>query len=526
MKRAAIITVSFVVVVGAFLAGSWYNQRAIVKNPVAGARKVLYYVDPMHPAYKSDKPGIAPDCGMELVPVYDDGSMGGAGGSASSMPPGTVNISPERQQLIGLKVHLVDKRSVAHSLRALGRVAVDDRRVYLINSAATGWVREISSVTVGSIVHKGQKLATFYSPEFLSSEQAYFYALNALDRFMNQDPPNPDQIKLTKANIQQYADSLRSLGMGESQIEAIGRTRTLTDQIEMTSPTSGIVIARNLYPGQRFERATEFYKIADLSHVWILADIYENETSYFKPGAIVPVHSSNLSRTYQATVSEVPPIFDTASRTLKLRLEADNPGQVLRPDMFVDLEVPVTRPAAIAVPIDGVVDSGIKKTVYVDKGNAVFEPRKVETGWRAGDQVEIVKGLMPGEKIVVSGTFLIDSESRMKAAAAGIYGETSTDPICGMEVDISKAKAAGRTSAYGGATYYFCSDDCKVTFDKDPARYAGKSGKAKAPQHGSDLRNVQWEEAHPQDSAHLGHMHPPVGSFEPQGLHSHAGDHP
>lgn len=494
MKRAAIIAVSLVVVVTAFLAGSWYNQRANVKNSVAGSPKILYYVDPMHPAYKSDKPGVAPDCGMELVPVYDDNSMGGTGGSAASTLPGTVNISAERQHLVGLKVQLVDKRPITRSLRALGRVAVDDRRVYLINSAAAGWVREISSVTVGSIVQKGQKLATFYSPEFLSSQQAYFYALNALDRFMNQDPPNADQIKLTRANIQQYGDSLRSLGMGESQIEAIGRTRTVTDQIEMTSPTSGIVIARNLYPGQRFDRATEFYKIADLSHVWILADIYENEAGYFKPGARVPVHSSNLNRTYQATVSDAPPIFDSGSRTLKVRLEVDNPGQVLRPDMFVHLELLVELPPAITVPVDAVVDSGIQKTVYVDKGNGIFEPRKVETGWRHGDRAEIVKGLMPGERIVVSGTFLLDSESRMKAAAAGSYGETAEDPICGMEVDVSKAKTAGKFTQHNGMPYYFCSDECKVQFDKDPHRYAGREAK-KEVLTPKDLQSVEWHRA-------------------------------
>jgi Cu(I)/Ag(I) efflux system membrane fusion protein len=126
--------------------------------------------------------------------------------------------------------------------------------------------------------------------------------------------------------------------------------------------------------------------------------------------------------------------------------------------------------------VDAVVDSGVKKTVYVDKGEGVFEPRRVETGWRAGGQVEIIKGLMPGEKIVVSGTFLMDSESRMKAAAAGIYGESSEDPVCGMEVDRAKAKASGLTSEFRGQAYYFSSADCKNRFDMEPAKYASKSG--------------------------------------------------
>ena len=214
MRRITYTVLLLLLLLGSFLTGSWYTQRHGAPNPASGARKVLYYVDPMHPAYKSDKPGIAPDCGMELVPVYEDGGIGGLGGNPAG-PPGTVTISSQKQQVIGVKVQAVDKRPFNHSLRILGRVAVDDRRIYVINSAATGWVRQISPVTVGGVVRKGDKLATFYSPEFLSAQQAYFYALNALDRFMQQEPPNQAQIKLTKANIQQYGDSLRSLGMGE-----------------------------------------------------------------------------------------------------------------------------------------------------------------------------------------------------------------------------------------------------------------------------------------------------------------------
>ena len=170
-------------------------------------------------------------------------------------------------------------------------------------------------------------------------------------------------------------------------------------------------------------------------------------------------------------VLNVPPQFDPASRTLKVRLEADNPGYALRPDMFVDVEFPIQLPPAITVPVDAVLDSGLRKTVFVDRDNGFFEPRKVETGWRFGDRVEIVKGLMPGERIVTSGTFLLDSESRMKMAAAGMSKSTEArsakDPVCGMDVDESKAKAAGRISEYRGKAYYFCTDQCKQQFDRN-----------------------------------------------------------
>jgi Cu(I)/Ag(I) efflux system membrane fusion protein len=155
-------------------------------------------------------------------------------------------------------------------------------------------------------------------------------------------------------------------------------------------------------------------------------------------------------------------------------LEADNPGLFLRPDMFVDVELPINLPPAITVPADAVLDSGLKKTVFVDQGNGLFEPREVETGWRIGNRVEIVKGLKPGERIVISGNFLIDSESRLELAASGMYGTLSKDPVCGADVSVNKAEKAGRRSVYKGKTYYFSSDEYKAQFDKNPANYVRK----------------------------------------------------
>jgi len=154
-----------------------------------------------------------------------------------------------------------------------------------------------------------------------------------------------------------------------------------------------------------------------------------------------------------------------------VRLEADNPGFFLKPDMFVDVELPISLPPAIAVPADAVLDSGLKKTVFVDLGNGLFEPREVETGWRFDNRVEIKKGLSLGERIVMSGTFLIDSESRMELAATGMYGKLSKDPVCGLDVSINKAEKAGLKIIYKGRAYYFSSDECKARFDKNPDQF-------------------------------------------------------
>jgi YHS domain-containing protein len=173
-------------------------------------------------------------------------------------------------------------------------------------------------------------------------------------------------------------------------------------------------------------------------------------------------------------MSDALPQFDAQSRTLKTRFELDNPGHVLQPDMFVDVEFEAAVPPAVTVPAEAVLDSGRRKTVFVDRGNGYFEPRRVETGWRAGDRVQILKGLMAGERVVLSGNFLLDSESRMMSAAQGALGAAAKDPVCGMEVDEKRAAAAGRKSEHKGTTFYFCADDCKKQFDAEPARFASK----------------------------------------------------
>ncbi|HEX9136692.1 MAG TPA: efflux RND transporter periplasmic adaptor subunit, partial [Nitrospirota bacterium] len=469
MKKPAIIPLGILVLTAGFLAGSWYQKLGEVSNKDRSGRAILYYVDPMHPSYKSDKPGIAPDCGMKLEPVYTgSGTESGMANDPVNLPPGTVRINTDRQQLIGVEVGTVEKKPASQTIRVTGRVSVDETREYRINATSDGWIQDVFPVTVGSFVTKNQPLASFYSPEFLSAEQAYFYALNALDRFAQQDPPNEAQIKISKVNIQQNRDTLKNLGMGDPQLDELAKTREYTKKIIIPAPVTGFVVVRNVTPGERYERGKELYRFADISHVWVLADVFENEAQYLKPGVTARVAVPNLNRTFYAKVSDVLPQFDPASRTMKVRLEADNPGFMLRPDMFVDVELPIRLPPAVSVPADAIIDSGLKKTVFVDLGNGYFEPRKVETGWRFGDRVEIVKGLAPGERIAISGNFLIDSESRMKAPAAQIAPATAADPACGHVVDTGKARRAGLISTYHEKTYYFWSSECKQQFDKDP----------------------------------------------------------
>jgi membrane fusion protein, copper/silver efflux system len=489
MKKATFAVLLFLLVAGAFWAGSWYNQRAVARSSSTPGRKVLYYVDPMHPAYKSDKPGIAPDCGMQLEPVYADAGSAASGldSGSSSPPPGVVTISPEKQQLMGVRVSRVEKAPGTYQLRLFGRVAPDEARIYKLNAGIEGYIQDVSPATTGSLVRKNQLLATFSAPTSTMTIQTYILNLGAEDRFKKsaaEGSVEGQALPSANANIQQRIQQMQNLGMSTQQMEEIKRTRQVPESIQILAPANGFVLARNVSPGQKFERGAEWYRIADLSRVWILADVFENEAQYLHPGVGARVSLPSQGKAFRARVSEVLPQFDPATRTLKVRLEADNPGYLLRPDMFVDVELPIRFPPTITVPADAVLDSGLKKTVFVERGEGFFEPRQVETGWRFEDRVQIVKGLTPGERIVVSGNFLIGSESRLKAAAAGMYAPAK-DPVCGMEVDQGKAQAAGKLSNYNGKTYYFCSDQCQRKFEANPESYLKKVAPPRAGRKGS-----------------------------------------
>ncbi len=488
------ILIFLLIAAGAFIAGSWVTYQG-VRNKETAERKILHYVDPMNPALKSDKPGIAP-CGMPLEPVYADQDQTTAGGAElrASMPPGTIRISPEKQQLIGVKLMTVEKAPWSHTLRVLGRVTPDETLVYLINAAVNGWIEETSPVTTGSMVKENDILATFYSLEYRNLVQNYFNLINvskdgspgekAATRPTRlsvgqlkqlRDAARDTGLAGENAQIEYYRKNLYNFGMSPYQVEEMERSRTIPEFIEIRAPIAGFVIYRNVSPGLRFDRGAEFFRIADLSRVWIQVDLFETEASYFKPGMRVKMELPYQNKTLYAGVSNILPQFDPASRTLKLRLEAKNPGYIMRPDMFVNVELPASGPPAIIVPVGAVLDSGLKKTVFVDLGNGYFEPRQVETGRSLGERIEIIRGLISGEKIVVSGNFLIDSESRIQQAAAGITGKIARDPVCGMNIDEDRAREEGRFLEYKGRTYFFCESKERDEFRKDPEHYLKSS---------------------------------------------------
>ncbi len=437
MKKALYLSVLLIAVIVAFRLGSHSGRQAAAAPAATVARSVLYYVDPMHPAYKSDKPGIAPDCGMQLEPVYASAQLvtTDRAQSESSLPPGSVRIDFARQQLFGVRVGPVEEASGSYKLRLLGRVAPDESRIYKLNAGIEGYIQEVSSATTGSFVRKDQVLATFSAPNASMTLQTYVLNLGAEDRFKKsaaEGSVEGQSVPSVNANLQLRTQQLQNLGMSTLQMEEIRNSRQIPNTIKIVSPVDGFVVARNVSPGQKFERDNEWYRIADLRRVWVMADVFESEAQYLHPGVQVQVSFPDQGKVFPGRVSNVLPQFDAATRTLKARIEVENQGYALRPDMLVNVELPVAFSRTLVVPAEAVLDSGLKKTVFIENGKGVFSPRTVETGRRLDDRVEIVKGLEAGEKIVVSGNFLVNSESRLQEAA-GTYA-----PPPGQQMNVSQ----------------------------------------------------------------------------------------
>ena len=414
MKRIlAVAAVAVSVGAGSVAGGTWSAHRFGTAH--ASAHAATVYTCPMHPDYRSDHPGNCPICGMTLKQDRAGAAMGGDA-AARTLPHGAVQVSPERQQAIGIQVGVVSRSAGTRLLRTTGRVVADENRTYPIVAAVSGWIRNVESVATGDGVKKDQVLASFFAPDaqFEMAQQSYYTSLEMLYREAGTQRQSHDSGRALEL-IERVADGLRNLGVSNSQIREMAKRREVVHDIRVESPVDGVVLKRSVSSGLRFDRGFEFYRIADLNRVWILADVYRDQLPFIRRGASARITTAEASHALSATVSASEPIFDEATLTLKVRLEVANARRALKPGMFIDVEFPVDLPSRLVVPADAIVDSGLRKTVFVDCGKGNFEPRLVETGSRFGDDVEVTKGLMPGEQIVISGTFFVDSESRMKA---------------------------------------------------------------------------------------------------------------
>jgi Cu(I)/Ag(I) efflux system membrane fusion protein len=389
-----------------FTGGASRSSEAEGAKP--GARRILYYIDPMHPAYRSERPGTAPDCGMDLVPVYEDGQP--ANGVA--MNPGSVRLTHDQTELIHLETETLRPAS-APRVQTVGRVVPDETMTFRVSAGADGWVRRVFSDRTGTQVKKGQQLAAFYSKDIASPQQAYVFALESCERLKKSAPAAADQLELATRQLAIARDNLQFIGMGEAQIEELGRTHREIFDVNLTAPGDGQILERNVAVGQRFMKGEVLYHIANLSRVWVLADVYARDAALIGRIKRAQVTIDGLPP-MEASVAQAPLQIDGDGRTRKLRLELNNEGLRLVPGMIVNVSFTVAAGSSRTLSVDAVLDSGTKKRVFVAVGEGRYELREVETGWQDGDRVEIKSGLKEGEKVVTTGAFLLDSESRLR----------------------------------------------------------------------------------------------------------------
>ena len=381
----------------------------------------------MHPHVTSDDPNAKCDpCGgMKLVPR--PATDAGAAAQAPSSPvPGLVplDIPIERVQKIGVRTARVTRQSVMGDFRTVGVVEADERGLASISPRFSGWIEQLLVSETGQRVKRGQPLATIYSPEVLQAQQELLTALGWTSRPTDPSLPHHDSTAPLEGLVADARHRLELLGISAQEIDAIVKTRKPHRAIAIRSPVDGHVIAKNAVLGMSVSPGVPLFEVADLSNVWVVAEIYESDLSRIRVGQPARFEvSAYPEETFSGKVKFLYPTLDTSSRTLRARLEFRNrPGPAglkLRPGMYgsVLLDLPATT--GLMVPSEAVVDTGDVQYVFVAHPGGHFEPRRVKVGARLEDRMEIAQGLSEGETVVTTANFLIDSESRLRAAIEG-----------------------------------------------------------------------------------------------------------
>ena len=374
-------------------------------SSAAPSGRILYYQDPQQPGYHSDKPGLNPQTGNTLVPVY----------AAASAP--SVMIPTEKQQWIGLKTGVAEIRSAVEKVRAPGRVAADETRIVHVQTRNEGWIEKVFVDFTGRLVHKGEPMLTLYSPELTASQQEYLLARRARTTLEHSMVPGVGHSSDSLAEAAR-ARLAHHWGMDEAAIAELERTGKPQAGITVRAPADGFVLSRNAFAGEMVKPGMELYSLADLSQVWIIADILESDAAKVRLGMSAVVEPSYApQRRLVARVTQILPQMDAQTRTLKVRLDVANADFTLKPELFVNVEFGFASQPRVSVPEDAVIDLGDSQVVYMDLGEGRFEPRRVEVGERSDGRVEVLRGLAKGERIVVGGAFLVDSESRIRSGA-------------------------------------------------------------------------------------------------------------
>jgi membrane fusion protein, copper/silver efflux system len=419
--RAGVLAAALAAAVGA-VGGYWWGERTrsavdsvaqdAVSSSATGAkaeRKIRFYRNPMglpdtSPVPKKDS------MGMDYIPVYE--------GEEPASDASSIKISADKVQKLGVRSEPAALRSLDKVIKAVGRVEVDERRVFAVAPKFEGWVERLYVNVTGQPVSKGQPLFEVYSPELVSAQREYAIATEAGKALKDAgDDPKDSMKRLADSGLAR----LKNWDISEEQLRELAQSGEARRTLTFRSPVSGIVMEKKAVQGMRFMPGESLYQIADLSSVWVMADVYEQDIGLIRTGSKARVTiSAYPDRRFEGTITYVYPTLKPETRTVPVRLEIANPHQLLKPAMFAQVELPVGgKGKVLTVPNSAVVDSGTRQIVLVQLAEGRFEPREVKLGLHTDDYVEVIGGVKEGEQVVVAANFLIDAESNLRAATAG-----------------------------------------------------------------------------------------------------------
>lgn len=410
-------------------------QMALTKIEVAppsraakgpDGRTILYYRNPMDPMVTSPVP-MKDSMGMDYVPVYADeagGTASGGGGSGSPEGYATVNVGAERMALAGIQSVPAVRESIGRSIRATGVVVVDETRVRRVQAKVDGWIEKLHANFIGQVVAKGEPLMEVYSPELLSTQQEYLKTREAAAKFASSS--SEDVRKLGDDLLKSSRRRLELFDVPPGFIAELERTGTARRTVTLVAPVGGYVTGKEINEGTRVSPGTDLLTVTDLSHVWVEADLYEAEASSVKVGqSATLVTAADPASPLKGRIAFIYPTLSPETRTLKVRFDFPNPGLRLKPQMYADVSLDINRVTGVVIPDSALIDTGVRRIVFVDGGDGSFEPREVKVGVRGDGKAQILSGVKEGEKVAIRANFLLDSESKLRAALTKMTGPTA-----------------------------------------------------------------------------------------------------
>lgn len=384
-----------------FLAGSAHDMSAMGGTSAASSNDPLYWVAPMDPNYKRDKPGKSP-MGMDLIPVYAEDLSG------EQEAPGTVTIDPSVENNLGVKTANVARQQLSPRIETVGYIAFDESLLWQTNVRVAGWVEKLYINAVGEKVKKGDVLFTLYSPELVKAQEELLNAYRTG----------------RKGLVKGATERLVTLGVDRAQIKSITRRGKASQTIEIKAPADGVIASLNVREGGYLSPAQAVISAGPLDNVWVDAEVFERQAHWMKAGSQATMTLDAIPGTeWQGVVDYVYPILDPKTRTLRVRLKFPNPNGDLKPNMFANIALqPVTDDAVLTIPKSSVIRSGGMTRVVLAEGNGKYRSARIEVGREADEQIEVLQGLKQDDKIVTSSHFMLDSESSQSADLSRING--------------------------------------------------------------------------------------------------------